>query len=205
MQIIDISNDLLTAEVYPDDPVPELAAMTSLSDGALYNVSALYAGLHNGTHIDAPLHVFSDGADVASVPLDSCIGPCAVLSVPAGLITGDFMERNYPSGAERVLLKSNGRAFLHDSAAEVMLRLGCRLIGTDGLSIEAENASGSVHRALLNRGMVLLEGLNLENVKDGNYFLFAPPIKIGGGDAAFTRAVLITDYIFWSGAQHGTK
>ncbi len=205
MQIIDISNDLLTAEVYPNDPVPELAPMTSLSDGALYNVSALYAGLHNGTHIDAPLHVFSDGADVASVPLDSCIGPCTVLSVPAGLITGDFMERNYPSGAERVLLKSNGRAFLHDSAAEVMLRLGCRLIGTDGLSIEAENASGSVHRALLNRGTVLLEGLNLENVKDGNYFLFAPPIKIGGGDAAFTRAVLITDYIFWSGAQHGTK
>lgn len=203
MRILDISNDLLTAEVYPDDPVPELAAMEALEDGSCYNVNAIYAGLHNGTHIDAPLHVFSDGADVASVPLDTCIGPCCVLSVPSGILTGEYMENHYPEGAERVLLKSGGRAFLHESAAEVMVQRGCRLIGTDGLSVEQQNSTGSVHRSLLNEGVVLLEGLNLEEAGDGQYFLFAPPVKISTAEAAFTRAVLITDYIFWSGKQNG--
>ena len=202
MRILDISNDLLAAEVYPEDPVPDLVAQTSVADGDLYTVSLLSAGLHNGTHIDAPLHVFSDGADVAAVPLEACIGPCAVLTVPAGLITGDYMETHYPVGAERLLLKSDGQAFLHNSAVDVLLQAGCFLLGTDGLSVEAPSGNGSVHRALLNRGTVLLEGLNLEKIKNGNYFLFAPPVKIGGGEAAFTRAVLIDDYIFWSGTQH---
>ena len=202
MQILDISNGLLTAEVYPEDPIPELAPMQALDDGDLYNVNALYASLHNGTHMDAPLHVFSDGADIASVPLDLCIGPCHVLTVPPGLITGDYMEKHYPKDATKILLKSGGKAFLHDSAVNVLLENGCTLVGTDALSVESFDGTGTVHRALLNRGTLLLEGLNLEDAKDGEYFLFAAPVKIDGGEAGFVRAVLIEDYIFWSGKQH---
>ena len=70
MKIIDISNDLLTAEVYAGDPVPELHTLKSLENGDRYNLNALYAGLHNGTHIDAPLHFLDGGADAAQIPLD---------------------------------------------------------------------------------------------------------------------------------------
>lgn len=86
MKLIDISNDLLTAEVYEGDPVPELHTVKSIEAGDRYNLSALAAGLHNGTHMDAPLHFLSGGADVSKVPLDACIGPCRVLEVtPASL------------------------------------------------------------------------------------------------------------------------
>ena len=44
MHIIDISNDLLTAEVYEDDPVPKLQSVRALEKGDPYTLNALYAG-----------------------------------------------------------------------------------------------------------------------------------------------------------------
>ena len=74
MRIIDISNDVLSAEVYEGDPVPELISLASLKNGDRYNLNAVNMGLHNGTHMDAPLH-FIDGADgIDKVKPDAFIG-----------------------------------------------------------------------------------------------------------------------------------
>ena len=43
------------------------------------------------------------------------------------------------------------------------------------------------------------ENLELNNVKSGDYFLSAAPIKISGAEAAPVRAFLVSDFIFWSG------
>lgn len=199
MKIIDISNDLLTAEVYEGDPVPELTPVCTLESGDYYNLNALYAGLHNGTHMDAPLHFLDGGKDIAAVPLETCIGPCRVLEVSPGMITGELVENSFPRGVERLLIKSGGRAFVHASAAEALAYYGCKLVGTDALTVEPPHGTGETHRAFLQEDVVLLEGLNLSETKNGEYFLIAPPVKIGGAEAAFTRALLISDYIFWSG------
>lgn len=199
MKILDISNDMLTAEVYEGDPVPELHPISQIQNGDYYNLNALYAGLHNGTHIDAPLHFLEGAPDISEVPLEVCIGPCKVLEVSPGIITGEVVENSFPRGVERLLLKSNGRAFVHETAAEAMAYYGCKLVGTDGLTVEPPQGTGAAHRAFLQENVVLLEGLNLSEAANGDYFLIAPPVKIGGAEAAFTRAVLISDYIFWSG------
>lgn len=199
MKILDISNDLLTAEVYEGDPVPELHPVCTIQNGDYYNLNALYAGLHNGTHIDAPLHFLEGAPDISEIPLEVCIGPCKVLEVSPGVITGEVVENSFPRGVERLLLKSNGRAFVHESAAEAMAYYGCRLVGTDGLTVEPPQGTGAAHRAFLQENVVILEGLNLSEAANGDYFLIAPPIKIGGAEAAFTRALLVSDYIFWSG------
>lgn len=199
MRIIDISNDLLTAEIYAGDPVPELTAVQSIADGAEYNLSALYAGLHNGTHLDAPLHFIDRGESVDKISPEVFIGPCAVLEVSPGLITGAVVEEHFPRNTKRLLLKSNGRAYIHKSAADAMVYLGYTLVGTDGLTVEPPGSNGETHRALLGQNIALLEGLNLSAVKNGNYFLIAPPIKIVSAEAAPVRALLVSDYIFWSG------
>lgn len=84
-----------------------------------------------------------------------------------------------------------------------MAHLGYELVGTDGVTVEVPDSDGSTHRTLLNANIAILEGLNLENAKSGEYFLIAPPVKIGGAEASFTRAVLISDYIFWSSKNRG--
>lgn len=200
MQIIDISNGLLSAEVYEGDPVPELERIKALSRGDSCNLSALYTGLHNGTHTDAPLHFMDGGMSVDRFPPEIFIGPCAVVEVSPGLITGAVVEEYFPRSAKRVLLRSGGRAHIHKSAAQTMADMGYLLVGTDGLSVEPPNsAEGETHRALLRQDIAILEGLDLSAVRRGEYFLIAPPLKLEGAEAAPTRALLVTDYIFWSG------
>lgn len=199
MRIIDISNELLGAEVYPGDPEPKLKKVKSLALGDGYNLSSLFTGLHNGTHIDSPLHFFDDGYSVDKMPPDRFIGPCTVIETPSGIITGADVENIFPRTCERVLLKGKGRTFLHESAASEIAYRGCKLLGIDGISIEKQGSDGSAHRALLTEGIAILEGLNLSEVNEGVYFLIAPPIKIEGGEAAPARALLICDYLFWGG------
>jgi arylformamidase len=49
----------------------------------------------------------------------------------------------------------------------------------------------AVHLALLQREIVLLEGLRLSAVEDGVYFLSAMPLSLAGADGAPCRAILV--------------
>lgn len=198
MKIIDISNDLLTAEVFDGDPVPELIKNKTISDESYYNLSSISACLHNGTHVDAPLHFLPDGDAIEKYDLEKFIGPCKVLEVSPGIITGQLVEDCFPRDCKRILIKSKGRAYLHQTAAEIMAYLGYELVGTDGTTVEEPDSNGATHRTLLNANIAILEGLNLEEAKNGDYFLIAPPVKICGAEASFARALLISNYIFWS-------
>ena len=70
-----------------------------------------------------------------------------------------------------------------------------RLLYTSSVSIASEEHEGSVHRELLNNGIAVREGINVSGIAPGEYFLFAPPIKIGGAEAAPCRALLIKGII----------
>lgn len=198
MKIIDISNDLLTAEVFEGDPVPELTKLKEISLESYYSLSSINACLHNGTHVDAPSHFLPDGDTIEQYDLEKFIGPCRVIEVSSGIITGQLVEDCFPRDCKRILIKSRGKAFLHETAAEVLSYLGYELVGTDGTTVESPESNGTTHRSLLSKNIAILEGLNLEDVTNGEYFLIAPPAKICGAEASFTRALLVADYIFWS-------
>lgn len=202
MKIYDISKDILTAEVYPGDPEPKLRRIADINGGSDYNLSEISMCLHNGTHIDAPLHFLDDGNDITAVDPTAFVGPCVVVEVPEGIITGAIVERYFPRNTKRVLIKSKGKAFLHETAATAMAYLGYYLVGTDAQTVETEESGGRTHRSLLMDGIAILEGLDLSGVEEGDYFLAAPPLKIGGAEAAPCRALLIADHIFWSGDKH---
>ena len=199
MNIIDISTDLLTAKVYDGDPVPKLQRLNRMDCGDEFELSALYASLHTGTHIDAPLHFIDDGASIDSIDLERFIGPCTVIELPEGVIAGVTIEQLFPKNCKRLLIKSGGKARFMAGAAEDACQTGLELIGTDGLSIGSKEEDGFVHRAFLSHNIPIMEGLDLSNVNPGEYFLMALPIKISGAEASFARAVLVDDHIFWSG------
>ncbi len=201
MKIIDISREILSSEVYPGDPRPKLETIKNLELGDSYTFSAIHMGLHCGTHIDAPLHFWADGCDITGLPADAFLGPCTVIEVNEEMITGAYVERYFPTKAKRIIIKSNGKAILHESAATALAYMGYILIGTDNITIEDEESDGRSHRALLAENIAILEGLSLEGVKQGEYFLLAAPLKIAGAEAAPCRAFLIDDHIFWSGAK----
>ena len=189
MKIYDISRDLLKALPYPGDEPPRLKAMHRMKDGESYNLSRLETSMHAGTHVDAPLHFIATGKDIASMPLTQFVGECVVLTVPkTPLDAMYFMKRPF---APRILLHGEGQ--LTESAIGYLYNQGCVLIGTNKQSIGSYSDELSVHVALLGYGVAVLENLELRNVPDGRYTLYAAPLKISGAEGAPCRAILVSD------------
>ncbi len=191
MIIIDISRDLLTTPVYPGDPEPKLQKIKGLEFGDEYNLSALYASVHTGTHVDAPTHFFDNAENINDIPLDKFMGNVAIVTLPSGPITGEVVERYFPKYIKKVILRTQPDNVFFGGAAEDVAALGYELLGYDRVAIGGNNEA-AVHRALLGAGIVLLENLDLSKVeKDGTYYLSALPIKIDGVEGSFCRAVLL--------------
>lgn len=198
MKIIDISKKFFSCDIYPGDPEPESEVLSSISEGSACNLTMLHACVHTGTHVDAPAHFVENGKTIEDLALEPYIGPCTVIEVKGGVITGEHVDEFFPKKCERLLIKGNGRAFFMDSSAQELAERGLVLIGTDSLSVGSKGNQVGPHRAFLQNNVAVLEGLDLSEVKPGNYFLFAPPVNLDGLEGAPARAVLIDDYIFWS-------
>ena len=190
MRIYDISRELFSCPPYPGDPKPwhEPLARIETGDGA--NVTGFYAGTHSATHADAPLHYFPDGQGIGELPPIHFIGPCSVFTVK-GLLTGKDMERLLEKSQRHILLHGNGQAFLSQSAAFTLAEAGILLVGTDAPSIGMYENEEQPHKELLGAGIPILESLDLQGIREGDYFLSALPLKMEHMDAAPVRAVLL--------------
>jgi arylformamidase len=193
--------------VWPGDPPVKLEQVKSIKDGEEANVSQLEAGVHVGTHIDAPLHFVEGGNSVDAIPLKSLIGRAYVVDVrKADVLNAEALESaRIPPRTRRLLFKTRNsehwakkeRRFQRNyvavdaSGAEWLVKKGVRLVGVDYLSVAPFRDGTTTHRILLEAGVVVVEGLNLAKVSKGRYTLYCLPIKLMGSDGAPARAVLV--------------
>jgi len=212
MQIYDVSLPLSSATpTYPGDPGLEIKQWRALARGDAANVSLINFGLHSGTHVDAPAHFIAGGARVESLSLESLIGEAEVVEVgnDVRVIDESFVVANCSRGSQRVLFKTRNSAFWNDQqsgfredftfiapdAARRLAESGIKLVGIDYLSVEEfKSEQYGTHHALLSRGIVIVEGLDLRAVPAGFYELICLPLKIaeGSGDGAPARVILRT-------------
>jgi len=194
--------------VYEGDPGVEIKAWTALAKGDSANVSFLHFGAHTGTHVDAPAHFIQGGRKIDALALETLMGPARVIRVPDDIaeIGPDFLVKCDLEQVERVLFHTRNSNFwsegfrkdfthLSPEAAERLVNLGVKLVGTDYLSIEKfHSGHHRTHITLLSKNVVIVEGLNLSDVPEGDYELICLPLKIaeGAGDGAPARAVLRT-------------
>lgn len=171
---IDISRTLdEQLEVFPGDPPLVITPVASL-DTHPYCLSHVAFGTHTGTHVDAPAHFIKGGMTLPEIPLERLNGPCWVSEEPVG--------------HERVLLK---QPHISLEEAQRCLELGIKLLGINSQSVEvSEDGSFPVHHLLLGNGVLLLEGLSLDQVAPGAYELVCLPLKLDVPDGGPVRAVL---------------
>ena len=193
MRIIDISQEVFSCNVFPGDPRPVMTRLMSIDEGGVCNLSNLSMCAHNGTHVDAPFHFFSDGRTVDKISLDRFVGDCYVAR-HEGDVTAEHAKRimesaHLQNAARRILIA--GRATVTAEAAKVFAQAGIFLIGNESQTVGPEDAPKQVHEILLSKGIILLEGIVLDNVREGKYFLSAAPLNLGGCDGAPCRAYLM--------------
>lgn len=190
MKIYDISQELFGCAVYPGDPQPERFVTLSIKNGDVCNLTAFKMCAHNGTHVDAPFHFYADGNTIDQVDLDRFIG-WAYVAEHDGDISADDAKNilKAANGCERILVK--GKAVVTKEAAQVFAQEGIKLFGNESQTVGPIDAPKEVHLIMLGAEIVLLEGIRLEKVPVGKYFLNAIPLNLGGADGSPCRATLL--------------
>ena len=190
MKIYDISQEVFSSAVYPGDPAPEKQILASMKNGDVYNLTGLSMCAHNGTHVDAPFHFLGEGRSVEQIPLDAFVGECYVARHRGNVTSADArMILQNAKGVPRILI--GGQATVTEEAAAVFADARISLLGNESQTVGPEDAPMQVHKLLLSKDVVLLEGVVLTDVAEGFYFLSAAPLCLAGADGAPCRAYLI--------------
>jgi arylformamidase len=206
--IFDISVPIVDGGlVYPGNPEIRIEPHSELGRGASSNLSRLSFGSHTGTHVDAPRHFFESGDTVDRLPLSVLIGPARVIAFPDNVlrVTAELLQARHLAGVERLLIRTRNSGFIRQrefhpdftfiapDAAALLASIGIKLVGVDYLSVEQfRSGHHQTHRTLLERGIVIVEGLDLSAIVPGDYDFCCLPLRLEALDGAPARAVLMT-------------
>ena len=164
--------------------------------------SRIDMNMHTGTHIDAPLHMIEGAQTIDSVNLSRLITKCKVLDftkINDKISKINLMEKKTNKG-EFILFKTKNSMtedfdksfiYLDQSGAEFLKDVGISGVATDALGIERAQPEHETHKILFAAGIIIIEGLRLKDVEEGEYMMYALPLKILGVEAAPARVILI--------------
>lgn len=193
--------------IYKGDPEASIESAKSIAAGNTANVSKLCFGAHTGTHVDAPNHFIEGTRRVHELDLNKLTGRCRVVEVDNSIVAIEPDNVGNIGGVERVLFKTRNSAFwsepekgfrtdftyLTPDTARMLVDNDVVLVGIDYLSIEKSGSPGHpVHITLLEKEVVILEGLDLREVSAGDYEIICLPLKYNGatGDGSPARTLL---------------
>jgi arylformamidase len=190
---------------YPGDPTLEQTQIRAIARGDAANLTHLSLGAHTGTHVDAPAHFIDGAPTLEQVPLDRMVGPAQVLDLRGlAAIDAAALRRHEIHAGDIVLFKTDNSerwakpgfqtdfTYVTLDAAAYLVERGVKTIGMDYLSIEQFGSKDfAVHKLLLGRGILIIEGLDLGAIAGGPYLLSCLPLKLEGVDGAPARAVLM--------------
>ena len=193
--------------IFEGDPAVEIKSKFSFEAGDSVNVSQICMSAHTATHVDAPNHFIPNAKKVADLSLEILIGKCRVVELDKNVLAIEPKHIKDLENVERVLFKTRNSDFWNDyekgfrkdftyiepETARVLVEKGIKLVGIDYLSVEKFDAEiAETHIILLEKEVIILEGLDLREVPAGDYELICLPLKIadGAGDGAPARTVL---------------
>lgn len=202
--IVDLTHPIADGTpAYPGDPGVTLETCHDL-DEAGYHVGVFTSGTHVGTHVDVPRHVSADGITSERIDLSRCVGPARVVDVrdcgAGGTISFENADLGDLQAGERVLFRTGwashwGAEDYFTDFPDLDLALARALAAADVALVGFEQPSVhrtlhlEVHRTLLEREILIVEGLkNLDKLTE-RVMLACLPLPIVGGDGGPCRAV----------------
>lgn len=180
---------------------PIISIDSDFSTGSSYE-TRLELNLHTGTHLDTPLHMVPNGYTLESLDLSKTITKCKVVDLTnvdekisdkdlssLDINKGDFILLKTQNSYEDIL--ENNFIYLDKTGAKYLINKKIKGIGIDSLGIERNQPEHDTHIGLFTSDILILEGLRLKDVEEGEYFLSAAPLLIPGAEAAPIRAYLL--------------
>jgi arylformamidase len=214
--IVEVSHPVAAGmKTYPGLPEPSVEVIFDYDQSheryqgkAEFRIASLHLCGNTGTYVDAPIHRYRGGADLASLPLErlanletvviDCTGGERAISAEAladvelryraVLVRTDFSDR----WGTPEYFKDN--PFLTADACEMIVRSGALFVGIDSLNIDdTDDLSRPAHTLLLGAGIPICEHMtNLAAVPASKGRLHAVPIAWVGGASFPVRAYVLS-------------
>lgn len=180
---------------------PIHTVQSDFSTSSVYE-SRIDMNLHTGTHLDRQLHMIPDGNTIESLALAKVVTSCKVLDLTGSVdkITAEDLSQKEIKEGDFLLLKTKNSfenilesdfIYVDRSGANYLKDKKIKGVGIDGLGIERAQADHETHISLLSEDIVILEGLRLKEIEEGEYLLIAAPLNIIGAEASPLRAILL--------------
>lgn len=204
MKIIDLSQTIRNnMPVHPyDDPVKVIQDKELARDK--YNNTRIEAGMHAGTHVDAPRHFLDSPKNICDYDLGNFMGNGCLLDVRGEEIitlkdeyydkvkTGDivllYTGQGLYFGKEKYYDGFENQPTMDLKLANFFIEKKIKLLGVDMAS--PDNMPFKIHKALLGKDIFIMENLtNLDKLLTVSKFeVIALPLKIEA-EASIVRAI----------------
>lgn len=170
-------------------------------DKAAARESRIDLDVHTGTHIDSPLHMLPEGGTMETLSLETLVGSSKVLDmthVTDGISKIDLEKHEIQEG-DFILLKTRNSMedefnfefiYLAEDGAKYLAEKKIRGVGIDALGVERSQPGHPTHKTLFHADILIMEGLRLAEVPQGEYFMVAAPLKVMETEAAPARVLL---------------
>lgn len=157
--------------------------------------NTLHLPLHTGTHVDYPLHAIAGGKSSSDYQIFPTAFKGYVLDLtlnPVSSIGVDQLQALDFDGIEAVFFKTLSaplEAFdfefpwLNGEAAAWLSQTALKFVGTDQPGIERMQPNHETHIRLLQKDILIVEGLDLSALHEGIYEFQAHTLQIKGVEA----------------------
>lgn len=173
-----------------------------------FSIHQLTINTHTGTHIDFPSHLIGEGRTSSDYEIGQFIGNGVALQLPSEekTISKRFLQEHSSliEQEDIIIFKTSNSelynepklikeyVYMEPEAAEWLIdKKAPKIIGIDYLSVDKYgDLSLPVHRLLLAKDILILEGICLAHVPEGRYKIFIMPLNIPNMDGLPVRAFL---------------
>ncbi len=214
-RLIEVSHPIRAGmKTYPGLPEPRAevlldydASREKYGDRAEFFIASLHLCGNTGTYVDAPIHRFRGGQDLASLPLARLAHvPIVVVEATAGARRIDAAAFEGLDVKDKAVLVHTrwSRRFGTDAyfepnphltraACELLVAGGAAIVGIDSLNVDdTADLARPAHTVLLGAGVPVLEHLtDLDALEGVAGFLHAVPIAWVGGATFPVRAYVV--------------
>ncbi|MBN3555364.1 cyclase family protein [Fictibacillus nanhaiensis] len=201
MKIYDVSLPIFEGmPVYKNKPEKQPAFNTTQNGHV--TETRISMDVHTGTHVDAPLHMVPGGDTIETLPIEKLVRKAKVIDLTGstGFISAEDLADKDIQKDDFVLFKTKNSwdtefnfefIYVNSDAAKVLAEIGIAGVGIDALGVERAQENHPTHKQLFENNIIIIEGLQLKEVPEGEYLMVAAPLKIRGLDASPARIVLI--------------
>ncbi|MBA3778077.1 MAG: cyclase family protein [Chloroflexi bacterium] len=212
-----VTDGLIT---YPGLPAPVISEHLSRQDsrsryapGVEFSIGKIEIIANTGTYLDSPFHRYTDGQDLAQLPLERVadlegvvlrtnISGRALTAAAAARAISAATFRDLDVRGKAVLVQTGwdrhwgtekygeGHPFLTADAAGYLIDSGAALVGIDSLNIDdTADLHRPSHSGLLKAGIPIVEHLRgLDQLPETGFRFFAVPVRVAGFGSFPVRA-----------------